>query len=115
MNKFWYILFGIAAGIWGVTIIFDPIQHSSRYNYTWDFTEVKWPLGGFLIILGSYILISSLRKKSSDFEEIVLMCPKCVVPYSKKALRNNLCPTCGTQLENLDGFYERHPELGGKP
>ena len=112
--KITYIILGVSLILIGVMMIIDPIFYSTKYNYTWDFTEVKWPLGCFLVILGSYFLVSNLKKKAQDYEERVLMCPKCIAPFNHSAVPNKNCPDCGTQLENLEGFYERHPDLRTK-
>jgi uncharacterized membrane protein HdeD (DUF308 family) len=57
------IVIGVILAIFGVEIIIHPIWYSSKYNYTWDFTEEKWYFGGFWIVLGGYLIISSVFKK----------------------------------------------------
>ena len=77
-----------------------------------DFTDVKWPFGGGLIAFGILCILSSFRKKTIEAErkakngKSVLMCPKCIKPHIKCE-----CPNCQTPLEQLSGFYERHPDL----
>jgi hypothetical protein len=61
--KFPYVILGAALMAWGASIIIDPIYYSSRFTYTWDFTEIKWYFGGLLVILGGYFVVSSLLKK----------------------------------------------------
>lgn len=39
------------------------------------------------------------------------MCPRCVKPHQKKNVLELKCPVCGEALEDLTGFYERHPDL----
>ena len=50
--------------------------------------------------------------KSEEFEGRYLICPKCqkALPYKTE----NRCSTCGGELEDLKGFYERRPELKDK-
>ena len=62
-GKFQYIILGVVLMVWGASIIIDPIHYSSKFTYTWDFTEIKWSLGGLLAILGGYFVVSSLLKK----------------------------------------------------
>jgi hypothetical protein len=38
------------------------------------------------------------------------MCVNCLSPYSKQTITGNECPKCGGALEDLEGFYERHPD-----
>ena len=44
-------------------------------------------------------------------EKNVLMCSMCIKPYHKKDCQDLKCPVCQALLEDLSGFYERHPEL----
>jgi len=37
-----YIILGIALVAWDGSIIIDPIHFSSKFQYTWDFSEMKW-------------------------------------------------------------------------
>lgn len=82
-----------------------------------DLTDIKWPFGGGLIIVGFFSIWSSFRKKTIEAEqkmkkeESVLMCPQCVKPFYKRDCNDLKCPKCQTTLEYLSGFYERHPEL----
>ena len=38
-------------------------------------------------------------------------CLNCKEPFSGKYLTTLTCPKCGGTLENIHGFFERHPEL----
>ena len=120
MNRLFFILLGIVWGFFGFLIIIDPTFYHSRLDYYFDFTEVKWPFGGGLIFLGIFFIWSSFRKKAIEAEKKakddkkVLMCSKCVRPYYKKDCPSSKCPECQTPLEELSGFYERHPELKNK-
>ena len=40
-----------------------------------------------------------------------VICQHCLVPLSARSVPNLTCPVCGQSLEDLRGFYERHPEL----
>jgi len=120
MSRLFFILLGIIWGFFGFLIIIDPTFYHSRLDYYFDFSEVKWPFGGGLIVLGIFFIWSSFRKKAIEAEKKakddkkVLMCPKCVRPYHKKDCPSSKCPECQTDLEELSGFYERHPELKDK-
>ncbi len=104
----------------GILTLYNPIYYSPTYDYTFDATEAKWPLGGGVIIFGILLIWSTFRKKNIEFEKkaidekSVLMCPKCVKPFYKKDAPALKCPDCQNPLENLSGFYERHPELKDK-
>ena len=117
MSKITFRILGCVLILWGISICFDPVHYSGRFDYYFDFTEIKWPLGGGLIILGAFFIWSSFRKKTIEAdkkakdEKKVLMCPKCVKPFYKKDFDDLKCPDCHGMLEELSGFYERHPEL----
>ncbi len=117
MGRFFFILLGIVWGIFGILIIINPIFYHSELRYRFDFTEIKWPFGGGLILLGCFFIWSSFRKKTIEAgkkaknDKKVLMCPKCIKPFYKKDCEDLKCPDCQTPLEELSGFYERHPEL----
>jgi len=62
-SKIIYIVLGVALVMWGASIIIDPVQYSSKYSYTWDFTDIRWFFGGFIVVLGAYLIVLSLSKK----------------------------------------------------
>ena len=120
LNRIFFILLGFVWGIFGVLIILDPTFYHSRLLYHFDFSEAKWPFGLFLIALGILFIVFSFRRKSVEVEnkykerERVLMCPACVKPIQKNDVPKLKCPECNGNLEDLIGFYERHPELREK-
>ncbi|QJT08873.1 hypothetical protein [Oceanidesulfovibrio marinus] len=48
------------------------------------------------------------RKDRWDEMMICSTCEQTIIAYKAQDGR---CPHCGGELEPLDGFYERHPEL----
>ena len=117
MIRISYIILGALMGLFGLGILINPIIYNTGLRYNFDFTGIKWPFGGGLIILGAFFIWSSFRKKTIEAdkktkdEKKVLMCPKCIKPFYKKDCDDLKCPDCHERLEELSGFYERHPEL----
>ena len=111
MNRFIVILTGLVTAIFGLSVITGPRFYDRLYGRYWDFTEVKIPFGGALIVIGIIFFWSALRKKAKDFEDKFLICPKCKTPFNQKDVPDSRCPKCEVELEDLEGFYERHPEL----
>ena len=117
MGRVFFILLGIVWGLVGVFIVINPVFYSTYFNRNLDFTDVRWPFGGGLFILGAIFIWSAFWKKTIEAEKKakdekrVLMCPKCVKPFYKKDVPTLRCPGCQTSLEDLSGFYERHPDL----
>jgi len=112
--KFFYTIIGCSLTIFGIQIIYDPIFHDTKHNYTFDFSEVKWPFGILLTLLGIGFLYFTFRKRFEESNSDFLICPTCQKPFDPKDIEENQCTTCGTDLENLNGFFERHPELKEK-
>ena len=76
-----------------------------------DFGEANTLIGCTFIIIGISIFVIALRKKAKEFGDKFLICPTCKKPFNKKDVTNSRCPKCKAELEDLEGFYERHPEL----
>lgn len=110
-NKIFMIILGISLFGFGFGIILNPEFYDSKHQFYYDFNEIRLPFGGFLIVIGSLFLILALKKKSKEFEPKFLICAKCLKPLHLHAVKNNKCPECEGELENLEGFYDRHPEL----
>jgi hypothetical protein len=105
-----FVLLGVSLILGGVLTIINPVYYSSKFQRYFDFTGIKWPFGGMLIILGVLCFWSVSRKKHG-LRNRTMMCPKCVKPFGPESVKKNICPTCENDLEELTGFYERHPEL----
>ena len=112
--NFFYFIIGISLAIFGIAIIIDPIFYDSKHKFIHDFTEIKWPFGIFLTFVGFIFFYVSLRKKSVTSVSDILICLSFRHLINKSELSVKLCPKCGSILEELDGFYERHPELKEK-
>ena len=111
---------GVVWGLLGIFIIISPTFYSSYFNRELNFTGFRWPFGGGLIVIGIFFIWSSFRKKTIESdkkaknEKTVLMCPECVKPHYKKDFPDLKCPECRVPLEDLSGFYDRHPEIKDK-
>ena len=66
MGRIFFILLGIVWGLFGILIMINPTFYHSELRYQFDFTEIKWPFGGGLIILGCFFIWSSFRKKTIE-------------------------------------------------
>ena len=120
MGRVFFILLGTVWGLVGVFIVINPVFYSTYFNCNLDFTDVRWLFGGGLIILGCFFIWSSFRKKTivaekkAKDDKKILMCSKCIKPLYKRDAPTLRCPDCQNPLEDLSGFYERHPELKDK-
>jgi hypothetical protein len=64
-------------------------------------------LGVFLIISSLFTKIKTDAPKSPDF----VICRNCLEPLSARSIADSTCQKCGEIMEDLKGFYDRHPEL----
>ena len=69
---------------------------------------------GYVFLVGGLglLVFSILSKEFPDKNrpEFVI-CPSCLSPYRIHEIENEKCPKCGTKVEDIKGFYDRHPEL----
>ena len=94
--------------MFGFIVMVDPVHYDSKFNYIFDFSEIRWPFGIVLFVLGLYTLYRAVKSKAEDSDNFS-KCPKCMKTYDKSKLNNGLCPVCGIETEPLKGFFERHP------
>ena len=111
MNRFFGFILGISLFGFGFGIILNPKFYDSKHAFYYDFTEVRVPFGGLLIIIGILFVWLAVRKKAKEFGDKFLICPKCRTPFNQKDVPEGKCSKCDVELEDLEGFYERHPEL----
>ena len=62
--------------------------------------------GVVMIVYGAKKIINKGKKPDQ-----YLACPVCQTVAEVRLASNNKCPKCGSDLELLEGFYERHPEF----
>ena len=62
------------------------------------------------MFFGTLFVWPVLRKKYGT-KNRTMMCPRCVKPFELESVKNGICPVCGIDLEELFGFYDRHPKL----
>jgi ABC-type amino acid transport system permease subunit len=78
---------------------------------TWDEFFSKVPL---LILLSAFVFCIvfalSLFSKNPNF----VICVNCLNSYYEANTEDGICPNCSSKLEDLTGFYDRHPDLLSK-
>jgi hypothetical protein len=113
MTKLLNVILGLSLIIFGIGILISPVAYHPVYRVNLDLTNIRWPFG--LILIGSGIaclfLVFSKRARTNNF----MICPDCGEVFNAKSKEEcNSCEGCGCQLEELDGFYDRHPESNKK-
>ena len=109
MNRVFCFITGAGIAVFGFLLVFGR-EFSFRGTII-NFGNANILVGWVFIIFGFVILVIGLRTKAKDFEENFMICPKCREPFNKENIPQQRCPNCKVELEDLEGFYERHPEL----
>ncbi len=102
---------GIVLIIFGIRVFITPKFYSTKYSHWFDFTGVNNIFGGFLVVLGLCFLALAFTKKNKIARELI--CPSCELVFQATG-KIKKCPKCHADLEELAGFYDRHPDLKDK-
>lgn len=107
----------IFISILGFLIIYHGISTIKNAGFSWFglFIVVennKYFIGGLFILVGLFFVwLSIWRKAIRLIEGEFFKCISCGEVIDSKLLKNLICPKCNGVLEELEGFYERHPEI----
>lgn len=69
-----------------------------------------------LLAIGIVTFIVAWWFKAGEKETVTVyvLCRNCLEPFDQDKIPHGVCMKCNGPLEPLEGFYERHPELGAK-
>jgi len=106
----------IAAAVTALLLVIYFISEMVGYNKMdlgaspKRFSEVldEWPR---FLILGMFFFSGVFWWRVSSKEAEYVICTKCMETAEKGKDISKSCMKCGGQLEELEGIYERHPEL----
>lgn len=101
-TKYIYRLLSISAVIVGFFIA--PAKSKSFDNWIY-FSRSLLTIG--LMLLASYLWRLSQKVRSPEF----VICPRCNTPQYAKDLVDGHCAKCAGDIEQIEGYYERHPEM----
>ncbi|RLE48739.1 MAG: hypothetical protein DRJ18_01370 [Candidatus Methanomethylicota archaeon] len=111
VNRILSLLLGISLILYGFFTIIQRAYYSSKFDFYFDFGPYHYLFGIFITIIGALFVYIFLTRKAKDFEDKFLVCPQCKTLFDKKDVPNGRCPHCEVALEDLERFYESHPEL----
>ena len=105
------VLLGVSLIIWG-----RPFSEASLLPCLWG---IPIPLVGRwgLFLLGCFFICEgAFNRKPKHYKDITkyedAICPVCTTVYKQgRGPSKNECIKCHVQLEPLEGFYDRYPEL----
>ena len=113
-NRILFLLLGVCLGLYGFFTSIQRGYYSSRFGFYVDFGRYHYLFGILIMLVGIFVIYTTLSSKRKYLKEKYLICPKCKDSFSQKDVSNSLCPNCTVELEDLEGFYDRHPELKEK-
>lgn len=105
------IFSGITIAVIGIIILLGGSMHG---HFMPKSLGIFFICSGFLWVIYSIMFKKKLGnniKKPEKNKQNFVICFKCRKPFFAANTNGYKCPDCGGKLENLDGFYDRHPEL----
>jgi len=103
----------------GILLIYNGFAFLEK-DYLYRFgIEVYMGKNRYLVasvcfIFGLSLIFFAVRKKFKHIfydTTIYLKCLCCGELFGENEKAHLQCPKCGGELENIEGFYDRHPEL----
>lgn len=110
-SRIFSLIIGIALVGLGVIIFFTGGFYLPIEEQYIEFGRYHIIAGIIFGLFGILFLYASLRRKAKIFEDKLMICPKCEETHIQKSFSNQRCPRCNVNLEEIEGFYDRHPEL----
>jgi hypothetical protein len=105
-KRMFFIILGSLSIWYGIKL------YINQWSYLYGVPVAKWT-GVIIALFGVIILLYGLIKKDipKDYDENFVMCVSCLNSFYVQEISNNICPKCNGNVEDLGGFYVRHPEL----
>ncbi len=63
-----------------------------------------------IILFSTFLTIQTISGKDKPIPPENVICPNCKKIFKGDDVPNLICSICGTTLEDLKGFYKRHPD-----
>ncbi|GLI37502.1 hypothetical protein KI811_08235 [Geobacter hydrogenophilus] len=67
----------------------------------------EWPR---LIGFSAFVFVAVWWWQMSQKEPDIVICCNCKEVHEKEKVSDSICQRCGGRLEELEGYYDRHPE-----
>jgi len=108
------VIICFVAIIWGVEAIKNKeiLFHHYVISGSDAIYQGKIAIGAGL--LGIFTTIFFKIKKKPDEVPLYVICTSCLKPWHSNETSDKACPDCGGGLEDVNGFYNRHPDLKNK-
>ena len=107
--------------IGGAALIIGGLGHllfKLPYKYTGEEIPPKAAIAviliGSVLFAVSWAIYKFIPEKPDKSGRYFYICKDCLRALPKRKHKSGKCPECGKQMEDLLGFYDRHPELKDK-
>jgi hypothetical protein len=106
ISKIATIIIGIGCLWYGSNILMEGWSYLYGHPISRGTGVIVLIFGAFLFLFGCF-----RKARNNQDEEKFLICLSCRKTFREKDVPDLQCLDCGSDLEKLDGFYERHPEI----
>ncbi|MGE4298801.1 MAG: hypothetical protein AB7E47_12290 [Desulfovibrionaceae bacterium] len=111
--RWWRLLFGIVVIITG-SLFYNDTEWC-KYGFCVDISRFNTLISALVVAVGGLSIYLAINRDAVP-NDTSLICPACEATYLRCELGKELtCKQCGTQLELVKGYYERHPERLNTP
>jgi hypothetical protein len=101
------LIFGISFTAYGIYTLFQEgdflIFRGAKIH--------RLTYGSIFLVIGFFALLMYYLKRPGPSDQEFVMCIKCKESFYRKDAPNATCPKCGGTIENMNGIFDRHPEL----
>lgn len=108
------ILLGFVLCVLGFLIFFRSEGFHTFYGFHVSFGPYHRYLGISIFVIGLAFIFLCLTAKARGYKEVedtFVICPKCRDSFYERDVKEKICPKCKIKVEDVKGFYERHPDL----
>lgn len=111
--KIFFAIFAIASFLLGIFVVFE--RGYNHHGIFIDLSKSYITVSVLFFVISIIFLFLAYREKiGANYDsEKNYMCSECLKPFSENQITDDKCPICGSKVENLKGFYDRHPNLKG--
>jgi phage FluMu protein Com len=105
-----YLAVGFVLIVFGVMALYE-----GGFSFHGVFGPISKLTAIGIIVFGVIMMRSGYKNVTSDNapqkRDKFLKCNRCGHVYHFHEVQNKKCPKCSEDVENIEGFFERHPEF----
>ena len=112
MNRTLCLILAIALLVISFEIFLTGGVWNKYHDFFTDFGEYKNIFGIVAVLIALFFFFYAIFGKWHNQQTFIFQ--KCEKTVNRTGDKEVYCPKCGTKMEPLKGFYDRHPELKEK-